>query len=285
MNKSSQYHTKSYNRIVSSTIMYVVLIICAFISLFPFVWMLSSSLKNDLEVFKYPIEWIPKVLHWSNYSDVLGKFNFFNYFKNTVIVSVTITIGTLFTSILAAYAFAKIRFRGSNFLFLMYLSTLMLPWQVYMIPQYLIVTRLNMVDTHLGLILTQIFAPFGVFLLKQFFLGIPNEYSEAAKMDGCNQIGICFRIIVPMSKPAITTLVLLTFMGAWNDYLAPLIYLKTESLRTLQIALHYFQGEHDTNWALLMAGTCLSILPILIVYIFCQKQLMEGMASAGGLKG
>lgn len=266
-------------------VMFLILLLCSVVAVFPFLWMLSSSVKNSTEVFFYPIDWIPDVIKWSNYTDVLNKFNFGSYFKNTASVSIMITIGTLLVSIMAAYAFAKLQFRGNNFIFLLYISTLMLPWQVYMIPQYLIATKMHLIDTHIGLALTSIFAPFGVFLLKQFFMGIPNEYSEAAKIDGCTQMGICFRIIVPMSKPALTTLVLLTFMSAWNDYLAPLIYLKTERLRTLQIALHYFQGENETDWALLMAGASLSMIPVLLLYIFAQKQLMEGMASAGGIKG
>ena len=196
-----------------------------------------------------------------------------------------VTLGTLLASILAAYAFAKLNFRGRDKLFLLYIATLMIPWQTIMIPQFLIVNGIHLNDTHWGYILTQIFTPFGVFLLKQFFMGIPNEYTEAAKIDGCNHVRICFGIILPMSKPALTTLLLLTFMGAWNDYLAPLIYFKTESLRTLQIGLHYFQGENETQWALLMAGAFLSMIPVLVLYIFTQKQLIEGMASAGGIKG
>ncbi|MDD4849570.1 MAG: carbohydrate ABC transporter permease [Gemmiger sp.] len=266
-------------------VMWSFLLLFSFISIFPFAWMISASIKMNSEVFYYPIQWIPQDIQWRNYIHVLTQFNFLAYFKNTAVVSAMITFGTLLISVMAAYAFAKLHFRGSNFLFLLYISTLMLPWQVYMVPQYLIVSKMQLVDSHLGLALTSVFAPFGVFLLKQFFMGIPNDYGEAAKIDGCSHLGICFRIILPMSKPAITSLLLLTFMSAWNDYLAPLIYLKTEKLRTLQIALHYFQGENETNWALLMAGACLSMLPILVLYIFAQKQLMEGMASAGGIKG
>lgn len=272
-------------RSVSTLIIYAILVVFALVALFPFAWMLSASLKFDTQVFNYPIDWIPDNPQWSNYLKVFQKFDFPMYFKNTAFVSIMITLGTLLTSILASYAFAKLEFRGRDKLFLLYISTMMIPWQVIMIPQFLVVNKLGMNDSHWGLIITQIFAPFGVFLLKQFFMGIPSDYSEAAKIDGCSHLRICFNIIVPMSRPALTTLLLLTFMGAWNDYLAPLIYLKTKSLRTLQIGLHYFQGENETQWALLMAGAFMSMIPVLILYIFAQKQLIEGMASAGGLKG
>lgn len=269
----------------SNLVIYILLGIFALIAIFPFAWMISASIKFDTQVFNYPIDWIPDNPQWANYTKVFQKFPFFQYFKNTAFVSIMITLGTLLTSILAAYAFAKLEFRGRDQLFLLYISTMMIPWQVIMIPQFLVVNKFGMNDSHWGLIVTQIFAPFGVFLLKQFFMGIPSDYTEAAKIDGCSHVRICFSIIVPMSKPALTTLLLLTFMGAWNDYLAPLIYLKDKGLRTLQIGLHYFQGENETFWALLMAGAFMSMIPVLILYIFAQKQLIEGMASAGGLKG
>jgi multiple sugar transport system permease protein len=269
----------------SYIVRYAVLLVMSVIAILPFAWMISASFKIDTRVFVYPVEWIVKNPQWSNYSRLFQRFSFFAYFRNTLFVSVMITVGTLFTSIMAAYAFAKLRFRGRDKLFLLYLSTLMVPWQVIMIPQFLIINRLHLNDSHLGLIITQIFTPFGVFLLKQFFMSIPNDYIEAAKIDGQSELRICFGIIVPMSKPALTSLLLFVFMGAWNDYLAPLIYLKTKSLRTLQIGLHYFQGENEVQWALLMAGAFVSLIPVMIVYIFAQKQLIAGMASAGGLKG
>ena len=274
-----------WKRRTSHLFIYLILAVFAIIAIYPFAWMISASLKFDTQVFIYPVDWIPDNPQWGNYLKVFEKFNFVSYFKNTVFVSILVTLGTLLTSIMAAYAFAKLRFRGRDKLFLLYIATLMIPWQTIMIPQFLIVNGIHLNDTHWGYILTQIFTPFGVFLLKQFFMGIPGEYTEAAKIDGCSHLRICFRIILPMSKPALTTLLLLTFMGAWNDYLAPLIYFKTESLRTLQIGLHYFQGENETQWALLMAGAFMSMIPVLILYIFAQKQLIEGMASAGGIKG
>lgn len=279
-----KFHFKP-KKFASHLVIYAILIVFAIVAIFPFAWMISASIKFDSQVFFYPIDWIPDNPQWANYLKVFQKFNFLTYFKNTAFVSILITIGTLLTSILAAYAFSKLRFRGRDKLFLLYIATLMIPWQTIMIPQFLVVTKLGLGNSHLGLIVTQIFTPFGVFLLKQFFMGISEEYTEAAKIDGCSHLRICFRIIVPMSKPALTTLLLLTFMGAWNDYLAPLIYLKDKSLRPLQIGLHYFQGENETQWALLMAGTFISMIPVLILYIFAQKQLIEGMASAGGLKG
>ena len=285
MNAQSFTHSMKAKKRVSHLLIYLILILFAIIAIFPFAWMISSSLKFNTQVFIYPIDWIPDNPQWGNYADVFQEFDFLGYFGNTAFVSIVITAGTLLTSVLASYAFAKLNFRGRDKIFLLYIETLMIPWQVIMIPQFLIVNGFHLTNTHWGLILTQIFSPFGVFLLKQFFMGIPSEYTEAAKIDGCSHPRICFQIIVPMAKPALTTLILLTFMGAWNDYLAPLIYLRDEDLRTLQIGLHYFQGENETQWALLMAGAFLSMIPVLILYIFAQKQLIAGMASAGGLKG
>ena len=144
---------------------------------------------------------------------------------------------------------------------------------------------MNLANSHWALILTQSFSPFGVFLLRQYFLGIPNEYSEAAKIDGCSHLKICFKIIVPMAKPGIMTLIIFTFMGTWNDYLAPLIFLNSDNLRTLQLGLKYFQAEHSTSFALLMAGTLLALIPVVLVYIVAQKQIIKGLANAGGIKG
>jgi multiple sugar transport system permease protein len=272
-------------KFLSCVVRYMVLFAMSAVAMLPFAWMLSSSFKLDTQVFVYPIEWIPKNPRWINYTRLFERFNFFMYFRNTLFVSVMITAGTLVTSIMAAYSFAKIQFRGRDKLFLLYLSTLMIPWQVIMIPQFLIVNGMHLNDSHMGLIITHIFTPFGVFLLKQFFMSVPNDYVEAAKIDGYSELCICFSIIVPMSKPALTSLVLFTFMGSWNDYLAPLIFLKNKNLRTLQIGLHYFQGEHEVQWSLLMAGAFVSMIPVMLFYIFAQKQLIAGMASGGGLKG
>lgn len=272
-------------KIVSHLFIYVVLLIFSAIMVIPFLWMTSTAFKFEQDVFKFPIQWIPQNIRWMNFQEVFTQIPFIMYYGNTIKLSTIITLGQLLTSALAAYSFAKLRFRGREKIFLLYLSTLMVPWQVIMIPQFMVIKTLGLVNSHLALILTQVFTPFGVFLLRQYFIGIPMEYSQAAKIDGCSELGICFKIIVPMAKPALFTLVILTFMGTWNDYLAPLIFLNDDKLRTLQLGLRYFQAEHSTSFALLMAGTLMSLIPIIVVYIAAQKQIINGMASAGGLKG
>lgn len=264
---------------------YTIFILFAFITVLPFLWMVSTAFKYEQDVFRFPIEWIPRSVRWENFTDVFEKIPYITYYGNSLKLAVIITIFTVLTSILAAYAFSKLRFRGRNKLFLAYLATLMVPWQVIMIPQFMIITKMNLADSHWALILTQSFSPFGVFLLRQYFMGIPNEYSEAAKMDGCSHLKICFKIIVPMAKPGIMTLIIFTFMGTWNDYLAPLIFLNSDNLRTLQLGLKYFQAEHSTSFALLMAGTLLALIPVVLVYVVAQKQIIKGLANAGGIKG
>lgn len=270
---------------VPNLFVYVVLLIFAAIMVLPFLWMTSTAFKFEQDVFKFPIQWFPTNIRWMNFNEVFTQIPFIMYYGNTIKLSTIITVGQLLTSALAAYSFAKLRFRGREKIFLLYLATLMVPWQVIMIPQFMVIKTLGLVNSHMALILTQIFTPFGVFLLRQYFIGIPMEYSQAAKIDGCTELGICFKIIVPMAKPALFTLVILTFMGTWNDYLAPLIFLNDDNLRTLQLGLRYFQAEHSTSFALLMAGTLMSLIPIIIVYIVAQKQIINGMASSGGLKG
>lgn len=267
------------------TVTYLVFLIFAAVTILPFLWMTSTSFKFEQDVFRFPIEWIPATIRWSNFTDVFTKIPYLSYYWNSVRLSVIITVLTLLTSSLAAYAFAKLRFRGRDQLFLLYLATLMVPWQVIMIPQFMVITSMKLSDTHMSLILTQSFTPFGVFLLRQAFMAVSEEYSQAAKIDGCTHLGICFKIIIPMVKPGLAALTIFTFMGSWNDYLAPLVFLTSDKKRTLQLGLKYFQAEHSTSFALLMAGTLMALIPVLIVYMIAQKQIIKGMANAGGIKG
>ena len=276
---------KKTKKVLHKVVIYLIFLVFASVTILPFLWMLSTAFKFEQDVFHFPIEWISKAIRWENFSNVFTQIPFTTYYWNSIKLSSIITFFTLVTSALAAYAFAKLRFRGRDKLFLLYLATLMVPWQVIMIPQFMVITKLGLVNSHWSLILTQSFTPFGVFLLRQYFLSIPKEYSEAAKIDGCNDLKICFKIITPMAKPGFVTLLIFQFMGIWNDYLAPLIFLNDDKLRTLQLGLRYFQAEHSTSYALLMAGTLLTLVPVVIVYIFAQKQIMNGLANAGGIKG
>lgn len=270
---------------IQRVVVYFIFFIIASVTILPFLWLLSTAFKFEQDVFHFPIQWMPKNIRWENFKDVFTSIPFTTYYWNSIKLSTVITFVTLISSALAAYAFAKLRFRGRDKLFIMYLATLMVPWQVIMIPQFMVITKLKLVNTHWSLILTQSFTPFGVFLLRQYFLGIPMEYTEAAKIDGCNHLRICFQIITPMAKPGFMTLIIFQFMGVWNDYLAPLIFLNDDKLRTLQLGLRFFQAEHSTSYALLMAGTLLTLIPVVLVYILAQKQIISGLVHAGGIKG
>lgn len=263
---------------------YIMLTAIAIISIFPFIWMISSSLKTNGQMFEFPIRWIPEDPQWTNYTEVWTKTAFIRAYVNTLIIACFATAGGLITSIFAAYAFAKLRFKGKNILFLLYLSVMMIPWHAIMVPQFVIMKRLGLMDSLAGLALLHSFNPFNVFLLRQFFCGIPAELSEAAKMDGASHFYILRAVIVPISKPVIASIVILSFLGEWNDYLGPLIYLSSENLATIQLALKTFQSQFSMNYVVVFAGTICSIVPTLILYIICQKYFTEGIAFSG-IKG
>ena len=253
-------------------------------SLLPFLWMLSGSLKSNNELFAWPIQWIPANPRFQNFKDVLTQIPFVTYFLNTLKLSVINTSLQVITCSLAAYAFSKIEFPGRDKLFLVYLGTMMVPFHVTMIPQYMIMNQLKLTNTHLALILIQAFSPFGVFLLRQFFVSIPGELSEAARIDGCSEFMILFRIILPLAKGALATLITFTFTFVWNDYLGPMIYLHKDSIRTIQIGLRVFQTTNGVEYNLILAGTVMGLLPLLIVYFTCQKYFTQSV-TATGLKG
>lgn len=267
-----------------NTLLYFVLILGMVTSLLPFIWMLSGSLKTNNELFAWPIVWIPETLHWDNFTKVITQIPFFTYFFNTLKLSVINTSLQVITCSLAAYSFSKINYPGRDKLFLVYLGTMMVPFQVTMIPQYIIMNHLKLTNTHMALILIQAFSPFGVFLLRQFFISIPTELSESARIDGCSELGILFRIIIPLAKGALATLITFTFTFVWNDYLGPMIYLHKDSIRTIQIGLRVFQTTNGVEYNLILAGTVMGLLPLLIVYFTCQKYFTQSV-TATGLKG
>lgn len=271
-------------RILLTTLKYAVAIISSLSMVVPFLWMLSASFKDDTDVFNFPIEWIPSVIHWENYANIWQKANYPLLFGNTVKLLVLITLLQVLTSTLAAYAFSKIEFPERNKLFLAYLGTLMVPFQVFMIPQFMIIRNLGLADTHLALILIQAFSPMGVFLIKQHYDTIPKELSEAARIDGLNELGIYARIILPLSKPAVASLVIFTTVAVWNDFLAPLIYLNSPKKFTIQLGLRNMISEYTAEYASIMAASVISLVPILIVFIVCQRFFVEGV-TAGGVKG
>jgi len=284
-NKSRVKPIKNKRRIkFGRVLLYAILIFTSALMLIPFAWMLSASLKLDKDVFIFPIEWIPENPRWQNYVDIWNKIPLGIFVLNTAKLTVIITFLQLLTSSFAAYAFAKLDFKFKNTLFLAYVATIAVPWQIYMVPQFMMMRSFGLNDTHLAIICLQAFSAFGVFLMRQFYQSIPDELCEAARIDGMSEYGIYARIMLPLSKPALSTLVIFTFVGVWNDFLGPLIYLKTLHKKTIQIGLRMFISQYSSEYGLIMAGSVLSIIPVLIVFLALQKYFVQGIASTG-LKG
>ncbi|MDR8409701.1 carbohydrate ABC transporter permease [Nonomuraea sp. 3-1Str] len=263
---------------------YVALTLVAALVLVPFAWMLSASLKRDNEVFTVPIEWIPHELRWSNFVDIWDRIPLLTYLGNSAFLSVSVTLLQLLSGSFAAYGFAKVRFPGRDALFMAYIATIAVPWQAYMVPQYIMMQKADLTNTHLAIILLQAFGAFGVFLMRQYYMSIPDELCEAARIDGLSEYGIYWRIMLPLSKPALASLALLTFVNTWNDYMGPFIYLTDNDLWTVQLGLRSFVGQYDAEYAMIMTGAVLSVLPILAVFLLGQRYFIQGIATSG-LKG
>lgn len=266
-------------------VLYIVLITMALIMFVPFLWMLSASIKTDREVFNMnPFVWIPEVPQWGNYIKIWTKIPFATFVKNTIFLTIVVTILQILTSSFAAYSFAKLDFKNKNVLFLAYIATIAMPWQVYMVPQFIMMRGMGLNNKLLAIVCLQAFSAFGVFMMRQFYLGVPDSLCEAARIDGMSEYGIYWKIMLPLSKPALATLTIFTFVNTWNDYLGPLIYLKTESKKTIQLGLKMFIGQYSSEYGLIMAGSVLSLIPVLAVFLILQKHFVEGVA-ATGIKG
>jgi len=271
-------------QLVGKTLLYIVLIAVALFTLIPFVWMISSSLKLDREVFAYPMKWIPETFRWENYVLIWQKVPMLTYFKNTAFIAIVVTFLQTLTSSFAAYAFAKLHFKGRDVLFLAYIATIAVPWQAYMLPQFIMMRSMGLYDTLWAMVVLQAFSAFGVFLMRQFYQGVPTELCEAARIDGLSEYGIWARIMLPLSKAAIATLVIFTFVGTWNDYMGPMIYLTRDFNKTIQVGLRRFIQENSSDYHLIMAASLVSLLPVSIVFLCLQKYFIEGIATSG-LKG
>ena len=271
-------------RKASSFVIVGILIIVATVTIFPFLWMVLGSVKTSSELFAVPMKMLPTIPQWSNFTRIFDSVPFALFYWNTAKIAVLATVGQVFACAFSGYAFSKLNFPGRDKLFILYLATLMIPSQVTMIPQYEMLNQLGLLNTHMAIIILRWFSPFGVFLLRQFFVTIPDSLIEAARIDGAGEARIFFRFMLPLSKSAIATLVTLTFLSAWNEFLGPLIFLNDRNKFTLQIGIRYFQQEFGTEYTLIMGATTLSLIPILIIYIFAQKYFIEGIASSG-LKG
>lgn len=280
----SRINKKTAASVIKAVLIYAALILMAFIMLIPFAWMLSASLKLEKDVFSFPIIWLPAKLQWNNYGEIWRKVPLLTGFLNTAKLTMFTTVLQLLTSSFAAYAFAKLEFKGRDTLFMMYVMTISIPWQVYMVPQYKLMTWLGLTDSHLGLILMHAFTAMGVFLMRQFFVSIPNELLEAARIDGLSEHGIWRKLMLPLSKPAIATLCITSFTFEWNDFMGPLIYLSSQKKKTIQLMLRMFNTQYSSNYAQIMAAATVALIPVLILFIFLQRYFVEGVASSG-IKG
>lgn len=271
--------------IAGKALVYAILILIAVLMIIPFIWMLSASIKSDREVFQMnPFVLIPENPKFSNYHDIWTKIPMLKFAENTVFLTIVVTILQLLTSSFAAYSFAKLDFKHKNTLFFAYIATIAMPWQVYMVPQFIMMRKFGLNDKLLAIICLQAFSAFGVFMMKQFYEDIPNELCEAARIDGMSEYRIYAKIMLPLSKPALSTLTIFTFVNTWNDYLGPLIYLKSEQKKTIQLGLKMFISQYSSDYGLIMAGSVLSLIPVLAVFLCLQKYFVEGVASTG-LKG
>ncbi|MFN8379428.1 MAG: carbohydrate ABC transporter permease [Anaerolineae bacterium] len=259
---------------------HLALIVGAVIMLAPLMWMITLSLKPS-ELTYSPPYLIPTTFQWSNYVDAWQAANFPRYYLNTAIMALGITVGQVLFCSLAAYAFARLEFPGRNVLFFVVLITMMLPIQVLIIPSYLTVLNLGWKNTFMALIVPRMVSAFGIFLLRQYYLTLPRDLDEAAMLDGASRFGVWWRIILPLSKPALATLAIFAFLFSWNDFLWPLIVADDPDMRTIQLGLVMFQGRYSTNWTLLMAGAVTATIPTILVFLLGQRQFIESIALSG----
>ena len=266
---------------------YVILILSTIIMMIPFAWMLSSSLMKESDMFQIPPVWIPNPPQFNNYTEIWGILPFDAFFRNTVVLTVGRILPLLFSCSLAAFGFARLKSGKKNILFLIMISTMMLPGQVTMIPLYILFAKIGWVNTFLPLIVPSFFGiPFYIFMMRQFFMTIPIEYDESARIDGASTFQIFYKIILPLSKPALVTMTIFLFMWSWNDFFTPLIYLHDTNKYPLALGLQLFRtyGEYSTRWDYIMAGSLLMAIPPLLVFFFAQKYFVEGV-TVTGLKG
>lgn len=268
----------------STAAYYIVGILLAVISVIPFLWMISTSLKARGALMSIPIEWIPKEPTLAAYEKVFSKFPFFRAIGNSLFISVTYTVVTLLSASMAAFAFAKLRFPKSDLLLKVFLATMMIPTQVTIIPLFVVMNKLSLINTYGSVILPSIFRPFAVFLLVQQMRTIPNDYLDAASIDGASIFTIYRKVALPLCAPTLATLSITTFMESWNDYLWPLLMLTDKNYMTLPIALSTLNGQFQTEYNVLCAGSLISMVPIILIYIFAQRYFENGMM-AGGIKG
>lgn len=269
------------SRVTKKVIFHLVIYTLAFGTVMPFIWMLLTSTKSIGEILSYPPTFLPSGLHLENYTKSFEAAPFGRYYFNSIFVAVTVTLGQLITCSMAAYAFARMRFWGRNVLFYIFLGTMMIPYQVTMIPSFLVLKWLGWIDTYYALIVPGLASAFGTFLLRQFFMNIPKDLEEAAFLDGASHLRVLWSVILPLARPALATLAIFTFMGVFNDFLWALIVVNSESMNTVQLGLSIFRDRYQTQWDLLMAGSVTATLPVLIVFFLGQNYFIKGIALTG----
>lgn len=274
-------NTHNITKFLKSSLTHIFIYLLAFLTFAPFLWMILTSVKDMSEIYVYPPKWFPSEFRFENYGNAFDAAPFGTYYINSLIAATAVTLGQLVTCSMAAFAFARLKFRGNNILFLIFLGTMMVPYNVTMIPSFMMLYWLGWIDTYNALIVPGLASAFGTFLLRQFFLTIPRELEEAAYIDGATKFGVLRRIIIPLSKPALATLAVFTFMGVFNDFIWSLIVLNSEEMRTVQLGLAVFRDRYLTQWDLLMAGSVTAVLPILLVFFFAQKYFIQGITLSG----
>jgi len=284
--------------LAKQSLLHLLLAVGGLTMILPFLWMLSTSLKPESEIFRFPPVLAPNTWDWANYVEAMKAAAFGRYFINTIIYAVAVTATNLLFCSMAAYAFARLRFRGRNPLFILVLGTMMIPPQVTMVPVFIMLKRWPLVggndllgvgghgllNSYTGLVLPMAVGAFGIFLLRQFFMTLPSELEDAARIDGCSEAGIYWRIILPLSKPALATVGIFTFTAAWNQFIWPLLIMSKDSMKTLQVGLQVFQTQYTTTWDLLMAATVVLTVPVLVIFMFGQRYFTRGIALSG-MKG
>ena len=267
--------------ISGTVLLHAVLYALALITIAPFLWVLLASFKELSDILTYPPRWIPNRFIIDNYINAFQAAPFGRYYFNSIFVSTAVTFGQLITCSLAAYAFARLKFWGRDVLFYLFLGTMMIPGQVVMIPSFMVLHWLGWIDTYYALIVPGLASAFGTFLLRQFFLTIPRDLEDAASIDGCSRFGVLWRIILPLSRPALATLAIFTFMGVFNDFLWALIVISSDHLKTVQLGLAIFRDRYQTDWGQLMAASVTATLPILTVFFVAQKYFIKGITLSG----
>jgi len=272
---------KNRKQIIVRIIAHVILMAGAITMLVPFIWMLSSSFKSLNEVFVFPPRLFGRRIVWENYTKISSRFSYVTYFKNSIIVSAWVVVWQVFTSAIAGYVFAKLRFKGRDKIFVLYLATMMVPFHVTVITNFLQMSKYGLVNTLWSLMLPSSVSAFGTFLMRQFFITVPDELIEAAKIDGCNPFTTFLKICFPLAKSTIATLAIFCFMGVWNDYFSPLVYLNDIRKYTLPLGLASMKGMYSTDWPVLMAASVIAVIPVLIAFLLAQDAFVKGVMMSG----